>query len=172
MLNVTRCVPTEYGTHRYLLEIGLGGDGGRLVVVMKNPSQASATRSDPTIGKMTAWASRRNYSSVACVNLFGYRSPYPDRLNAHPYEYVVGAENDFYIGEAVADAATVVVAWGNPNGILPAYYDRRIAEVTRLLSAIPLSMVGALTQHGYPRHARMWNNAPDLAQFTGSCYRN
>ncbi len=165
---VVRCVPEAYGTHRYLLEVCLrdaAEQGPRLAVILKNPSTASALKSDPTIGKIEAWARRRNFAALLYVNLFAVRSTQPAPLNDWDYAYTVGPENDFYIREAVARADTIVVAWGNSNGIDPARYDRRIREVLALLDGCRLQAVGEPTRQGYPRHGLLWNNEPELSDF-------
>lgn len=165
---VVRCVPETYETHRYLLEIKLR-DGPslnpRLAVILKNPSTASALKSDPTIGKVEAWARRRNFASLLYINLFAVRSTQPAPLNDWDYAYTVGPDNDYYIREAVAQADTVVVAWGNSNGIDPRRYDRRIREVLALLEGYRLQVVGEPTRLGYPRHGLLWNNEPELSDF-------
>lgn len=166
---VVRCVPETYETHRYLLEVKLRGDsmtGPRLAVILKNPSTASAVKSDPTIGKVEAWARRRNFATLLYVNLFAVRSTQPAPLNDWNYAYTVGPENDFYIREAVSQADTIVVAWGNSNGIDPARYDRRIREVLALLEGHRLQTVGEPTRRGYPRHGLLWNNEPELRDFS------
>lgn len=164
MRRVLRCVPPAYEPYRYVLEVTLREDEApRLAVVMKNPSTAGETRSDPTIGKVEAWARRRGYGSIICVNLFARRATDPRRINDQPYPELVGPENDRHILEAAATADVLVAAWGKPNGIAPTVYDRRIAEVLRLLAAFSLHIVGPLTQGGYPRHGRMWNTECALA---------
>ncbi len=95
---VRRCIPARYGRYRYLLDIALAeAPGPRLAVVLKNPSTASAERSDPTIGKAEAWARRRGFASLSVVNLFAWRSPHPENLNALSYRKIVGPENDRHI---------------------------------------------------------------------------
>lgn len=157
---VVRCVPATYMAYRYVLEVALAPAEDarpRLAVILKNPSTASAERGDPTMGKMEAWARRRGYGTLTCVNLFALRGTHPASLNAYPYEVAVGPANDAAIQAAAATADALVAGWGNPNGILPAAYDRRIAEVLRLLDGCPLAVVGALTALGYPRHGLHWN---------------
>lgn len=165
---VLRCIPETYEAHRYLLEIKLL-DGSqlspRLAVILKNPSTASALKSDPTIGKVEAWARRRNFAVVTYVNLFALRSAKPAPLNHYEYGHAVGPLNDFYIREAVAGADTIVAAWGNSNGIELARYNRRIEEVLALLDPACLSVVGEPTRQGYPRHGLLWNNEPELSKF-------
>lgn len=160
-----RCIPEVYEAYRYLLEVDLQPAGSRLAVILKNPSTASATRSDPTIGKVEAWARRQGFASLAYVNLFALRSTKPAPLNDYEYAHIVGPHNDRYILEAVQTADTVVAAWGNSNGIEAARYERRIAEVLLLLDRVPLKVVGPRTRQGQPRHGLLWNYEPQLMDF-------
>ncbi len=155
---VSACVPRRYGRYRYFMEVRMReSPAPALAVVMKNPSTASFERSDPTAGKVEAWARAHGFGCVRYVNLFARRSPYPEELNACKYPAMVGRENDAWIERAVARADLVVAAWGNPNGIEPARYARRIAEVARLLAGVRLHAVGPPTMRGHPRHGLGWN---------------
>ena len=164
-----RCVPQDYQIYRYILEVRLVATGPRLTVVLKNPSTASATRSDPTIGKVESWARQAGFGSVAYVNLFALRATKAIALNQYEYVYTIGPENDLYIRQAVEAADTVVAAWGNPNGILPERYNQRIGEVLSLLDSqsdlTRLQIVGNRTQQGHPRHGLLWNYTPQLSDF-------
>jgi hypothetical protein len=136
-----------------------------LTVILKNPSTAGAARSDPTVGKVEAWARGHGFGVVTYVNLFALRSPYPGALNGVSYEDAVGLHNDMTLARALAEPGTVVAAWGNPNGIDPARYRRRVDEVWALLAAhlsTPLYTVGPLTQQGYPRHGLQWRVGMEL----------
>lgn len=166
-MRARRCVPAEDGPYRYALEIALGGSGARMAAIMKNPSTAGVERSDATIGKAEAWAARHGFRTLVVVNLFALRSTHPAALNAHPYAGIVGPANDGAIREIVASADIIVAAWGNPNGIAPAHYDRRIREVVSLLGARQIYHVGALTRLGYPRHGLLWNGDGALAPWIG-----
>ena len=168
MRRVIQCEPAAYGPHRYLLVVhlsndaaddaGAAGDGGpHLTAILKNPSTASGMRSDPTIGKVEAWACRNGFASVAVVNLFALRATRPSALNACPYDHAVGPDNDAHILDAIATADAVVLGWGDPNGLDSTRYDRRITDVLRLLSDRPLARIGPLSRHGYPRHGLLWN---------------
>lgn len=164
MRRVLRCVPPGFGPYRYVLEVALREDEApKLAVVMKNPSTATGERSDPTIGKVEAWARRHGYGSIICVNLFARRATNARQLNGQLYPVIVGPENDRYILEAAATADVLVAGWGKPNGIEPGRYDRRVAEVLRLLADHPLHVVGPLTQGGYPRHGLLWNTDCTIA---------
>jgi len=169
---VLRCAPEEYGRHRYLLEIALApASRPRLAVVLKNPSTASAERSDPTAGKVEAWARRAGFGALAIVNLFALRSPRPGRLNEVPYGEAVGKENDRWILRAARGADRIILAWGDPNGVERERYERRIREVMRLLKGKETGVVG-VTKKGYPRHGLGWNRGVTLSEAKGLCAEN
>jgi hypothetical protein len=167
------CHEGQPARYRYLLRVALptlaqgpASPTRRLTVILKNPSLADARRSDPTAGKVEAWARHNGFGEVVYANLFAYRSPYPTALNALSYAEAVGAENDAALLEAVALGDTLVAAWGNPNGIDPSRYQRRIDETLTLLAgagALPaLHIVGPLTQQSHPRHGLLWNTGHAL----------
>ena len=157
---VTECAPWAYGRYRYFLEVRIAeGPARTLTVILKNPSRASAERSDPTVGKVEAWARRNEFGRIRYVNLFALRSPYPQELNTHPYQVMVGRENDAWIERSLEGADVVLVAWGNPNGVDTEKYEKRIARVSRLLQGVRVRALGPPTKLGYPRHGLLWNGA-------------
>jgi hypothetical protein len=161
---VVRCLPPHDARYRYLLEVALRATPSpRLVVVMKNPSTASQTRTDPTIGKVQAWACRHGFGAVAVVNLFALRATQPSDLNRYSYADSVGPENDRIVQAVCMEANRVVVAWGEANGMASDRYERRIREVLALLAGVKLHIVGPLTRQGYPRHGLLWNGGCELA---------
>ena len=137
-----------------------------LTVILKNPSTASAERSDPTVGKVEAWARRNRFGRIRYVNLFALRSPYPDELNAHPYRVMVGRDNDAWIKRSLEDADVVLAAWGNPNGVDHDKYGRRITRVSSLLDGFCVHALGSPTKLGYPRHGLMWNGELMLREWS------
>lgn len=153
------------GRYRYRLDVQLAGAASgapTLAVIQKNPSTATAQRSDPTVGKVEAWASRRGFGAVHYVNLFALRATDPRALNAVAAEEAIGPANDATLRAVLASDATVVIAWGNPNGIARSRYDQRIAAVLALAAGRVLHQVGTPTQQGYPRHGLLWNGNPPL----------
>ena len=163
---VVECVPWQAVRYRYLLYIsfdldraGAPASGPILTVIQKNPSLADAARSDPTAGKVEAWACRHAFAAVIYVNLFALRSPDPHAVNSVPLAEAVGPENAAALGRACAAADVVVAAWGNPNGIHEVRYAARVAEVLDWLEreAYPLHRVGDLTRREYPRHGLRWH---------------
>ena len=170
MRAVVECVPWQPARYRYLLHVALAA-GERdtaphpvLTVIQKNPSLADATRSDPTAGKVEAWARRDGFAAIIYVNLFALRSPDPCAVNDVGEAEAIGAENDAAIARACAAADVIVAAWGNPNGIDAARYTARSAAVCRHLEAAgyALHRVGALTRLGFPRHGLHWNGSAPL----------
>ncbi len=174
---VIRCLPasSDHPQHRYrtLLTVQLTPepapasleDPRHLAVLLKNPSRADANRMDPTVGKVEAWARRQGFVRVSYVNLFALRSPHPAALNRPRYLEAVGPGNDQAILAAGEEAGVMVVAWGNPNGVAPSRYARRIREVLRLLEGLPLFHVGPLTRQGHPRHGLHWQAEMALRPF-------
>jgi hypothetical protein len=165
MRQVVRCLPSDSRLYRYWLEVQLAESRLKLAVILKNPSTASAGRSDPTMGKVEAWALRRGFGSVVVVNLFALRATEPAILNQHSYARAVGPKNDAYIRKAVDTAGVVVAAWGNPNGVERGRYDRRIAEVLQIVDTRRLKVVEPLTQLGYPRHGLHWNGVAVIKHY-------
>lgn len=153
---VLRCIPSIPRRYRYWLELRLAERGPCLGVILKNPSTATAEKSDPTVGKVSAWARRRGFGTLIMVNLFALRATAPVALNAYTYARMVGPEDDAHLRRAVRAADVLVAAWGNPNGVRRERYDRRIGEVVRIVGARRLMQVGSLTQQGYPRHGLWW----------------
>lgn len=163
---VTRCAPGRYGRYRYFLEVRVSDVPSRtLTVILKNPSTASAERSDPTVGKVEAWARRNRFELIRYVNLFALRSPYPEELNAHSYRVMVGRDNDAWIKRSLQGADVVLAAWGNPNGVDPGKYERRIAEVSHLLEGVRVHALGPPTKLGHPRHGLMWNGELEWSEW-------
>ena len=117
---VTVCAPRRYGRYRYFLEVRIMGEPApTLTVILKNPSTASAESSDPTVGKVEAWARKNKFCRIRYVNLFALRSPYPEELNAHSYRVMVGRENDAWIERSLQGADVVLAAWGNRTAWIP-----------------------------------------------------
>jgi hypothetical protein len=103
-----------------------------------------------------AWARRHGFGRLVVVNLFAARATKPTALNTLSYGRAVGAGNDEYLKAAAEQADALVAGWGNPNGLRPARYHRRIAEVIALVAGRPIYRVGPPTRQGHPRHGLWW----------------
>lgn len=156
---VTECWPAAPGRYRYRLVVKIGA-GPALTVILKNPSRADATRRDPTVGKVEAWARRHGFGQVTYVNLFAWRAPHPAALNALSVADAIGPEDDAVLAATLAESTCLAAGWGNPNGIDVARYAQRIAAVRALIVAhasCAVHVVGGWTKAGHPRHGLHWN---------------
>lgn len=137
-------------TYRYRLWRCWQEHAARVVFVMLNPSTADGTHNDPTIRRCLGFAQSWGFGSLEVVNLFAYRTPDPAVLRQ--VRDPVGAENDFYLQAAIAQADQVLLAWGNSGSL-----QGRDRTVLQLLHSRgdrrhpPLHCLG-LTRAGQPRH--------------------
>jgi hypothetical protein len=86
------------------------GSGPTMAVIGLNPSTADETKNDPTITRIIGFAKREGCGRLEMLNLFAWRSPYPEDLYkpADP----VGPDNDDAILGTCMTAEVVVGAWG------------------------------------------------------------
>ena len=135
-------------TRQYRYRLGrrwqLGGSS--VAFVMLNPSQADASRDDPTLRACMQFAQRWEYAALCVVNLFGYRTPHPKELMQT--EEPIGDENDHYLLQAVEEAERVVLAWGNWGSL--AGRDRTILQLLRPYQAKLTCL--QINRSGQPRH--------------------
>jgi hypothetical protein len=152
-----KCV--EDSLYRYSLAVETDAAGAKsLVIVQCNPSLASSTRSDPTVGKVSTWAEETGFASVVFLNLFARRSPNVAEISQLPYADLVGPRNDEVLTRYSSTQATVVFAWGATLPVPDDLYQRRLLELHDIFASHPIFCVGALSAGHYPRHGRMWNN--------------
>lgn len=152
---------TPLSTHRYTLHREWIGGEGILCWIMLNPSTADEFADDPTIRKCCGFAKRWGFRGIVVTNLFAYRATYPreiKKLVGPNYTLAVG-NNDPIITAKAADAAMVVVAWGNNGSIR----DRDKYVMGRLLHSRDLYCISK-TKQGHPTHPCMagYTDAPVL----------
>lgn len=131
------------GTWRYALR-RRWGPGPVLVWVMLNPSRADGRVDDHTIRRCVALAKRDGYGAITVVNLYAYRTPYPEELDGA--DDPVGPVNDTVLRYVVGRADAVVAAWGGDPRVAA-----RTALVVKALGGRPLWCLG-VTASGSPRH--------------------
>ena len=80
-----------------------------------NPSTADASHDDPTLAKLSNWASFNGYSHLAVVNLFSYRESSPRKMKAAGVlSFLTGGdEADMWIGKAASISDDIVFAMGD-----------------------------------------------------------
>jgi len=127
---VGSAVFSNCGTYRYILRRIWDENRPPLVFVMLNPSTADGFDDDPTMRRCIGFAQRENAGGMVVVNLFAFRSPYPEDLKTTSDP--VGPENDQHLldvfTQAKAQGSTVICAWGQPGKYL-----KRKQEVVALL---------------------------------------
>ncbi len=118
---------------------------GKITFVMLNPSTADAEKFDPTVRRCFGYARDWGFGSMDVVNLFAFRSTYPEQLKRAGDP--VGPGNDAAILKAVSGSDLVVAAWGVHGRLL-----RRDAEVIGLLDGVKGLHCLGRTKAGAPLH--------------------
>ncbi len=143
------------GTYRYTLGRDIPSDSlvhKPCLFVMLNPSTADAIKPDPTIRRCVGFAKREGCTHLTVVNLFAFRTAYPDELDS-AYMLgtdVFGPENDLHVGRElrrhdISRGHLIIVAWGG-------HPMAKLAHSTRAkLSAAGAKCLG-MTRSGEPKH--------------------
>lgn len=144
------------GDYRYALGRRWSRGGRSRLYVMLNPSVASDTKRDNTLGRCVSFAQRDGFDALEIVNLYAYRTPHPSVLRRARRDGadIVGPRNDGAIAAAVAridPGGSIVLAWGAQQ--LEGMEDR-VSEVLRIVGARPVSCFG-VNDDGSPRHPLM-----------------
>ncbi|MGB8700183.1 MAG: DUF1643 domain-containing protein [Thermosynechococcaceae cyanobacterium] len=145
------------GQYRYTLWREWDARRSRLCIVMLNPSEADETHNDPTIRRCIAFGQRLGYGSVEIVNLFAYRTPYPQALKQALDP--IGSENDQHLLQASHRSRELVLAWGNWGSLW-----ERDRQVRQLLAGTTCYCFG-LNRTGQPRHPLYLPRATQLMPY-------
>lgn len=153
----TCCLDEPY---RYALTVQTDCNSDKtLVVIQCNPSVATGSVSDPTVGKVSIWAEENGFKTVVFLNLFAYVSTNTADLIGKSYDHLVGPNNDEMIAKFITNSSTLVLAWGGSVPLPEAHYLQRVSEIKQRLDHAQVTPyhVGSLSYGRYPRHGRMWN---------------
>ncbi len=139
---------SDCGKYRYALwrdippRLGELRPIGTCLFVMLNPSTADASEDDPTIRRCIGFAERWGFARLAVGNLFAFRATDPRDLGRT--DDPVGPDNYSWLERLVAEAGTVVAAWGASAGS---------AGRGEHLGFLPdETQCLGLTKAGHPRH--------------------
>lgn len=140
------------GSYRYLLRREITNQRGTtvrglLVWVMFNPSLADEHQDDPTLRRCIAFTRAWGYSALEVVNLYAFRTPYPQELPTSETE-AIGIHTDQYIQNSCDRAETIIAAWGAQRR---AAIKDRIARVLALTDGKLVMAIGK-TANGMPMH--------------------
>lgn len=105
---------SDCGRHRFRLSRRWNGKAGTIVFLMLNPSTATESTNDPTIGRChrfaVEWNGGRRGGYVIC-NLFSLITP-DRKLLELSRDRLRLQENDRHISEAFRGASRLICAWG------------------------------------------------------------
>jgi hypothetical protein len=135
------------GNYRYWLHRSWVSGRGWVTFIMINPSTADASKNDPTMHKVIAYAKSMGFNGVIVVNLYAARSPDPETLLE--LDDPVGRQwNDEYIKLALSESERVICAWGAHRLI-----HRRDYQVLKLIKAVGMTPECLQRgKHGTPAH--------------------
>jgi len=147
------------GKYRYSLWRSWSTYHPRIVFILLNPSTADEQKNDPTIRRCMGFAREWNFGSLEVVNLFAYRAT--DYRELFKASNPVGAENNYFLTQAVARCSTVVLGWGNRGNFLDK--DRQVMSL--LAWRNDLYCLG-ITRDGQPRHPLHMKGDTNLEPFS------
>ena len=105
---------SDCGRHRFRLSRRWNGRAGTILFLMLNPSTATESANDPTIGRChrfaEGWNGGRQGGYVIC-NLFSLMTPHRRQLEMSS-DRLRPQENDRHIAEALRQASRLICAWG------------------------------------------------------------
>lgn len=139
--------------HRYTLErVWDTTNAARMIFIMLNPSTADHEVNDPTITRCIGFGQCAGVGGIIVLNLFTYRTPSPDVLQAAGFTN--GPVADKWIDEVLTNlspGSMVVCAWG-ANARRPEV-GARATQVLGMLARHGVNALAlALTKDGHPRH--------------------
>ena len=129
-------------TYRYQLSREWDAQLPKVSFIGLNPSTADAYQDDPTIRRCIGFAKDWGYGGLEIVNLFAFRTPYPEALKQA--ENPVGPRNRYYLRKAIQQTELQVAIWGNDGTYL-----NQAAKTIKLFTHLHAIRVN---QSGEPAH--------------------
>jgi hypothetical protein len=147
------------GCYRYSLWREWDGAAPKVGFVMLNPSRADAKVNDPTICRCLGLARAWGYGALEVVNLFAYRTAYPDELKR--VDDPIGHANDEHLASLGDRVSQIVLAWGNWGRLM-----QRDRVVLPLFAQQSRLRCLGMTKLGQPRHPLYLAKTTPLVVFT------
>ncbi len=144
---LARCLD---GTGRVVVnDLGIVECARSCVFLLLNPSSANAFKPDPTVTECRKRAAATGADVLEVVNLFAFRSTYPEDLPKRAAGYRGDDTfNDAEIMAACRGACWVIAGWGN-DGVL-GHRDLVVRSMLRT-NGVELHHLGT-TASGHPKH--------------------
>lgn len=136
-------------------------EGGRIVWLMLNPSNADEKRNDPTIRKVYGFSRLWGYGWFDVYNLFAYRTPHPNNLGK--VEDAIGPDNYDYLKQIPYDTP-LVAAWGHLTPRAKQRWSDWLETVRKMLTVRNTHRLGQC-QTGDPRHPLMLKYSTPLERW-------
>ncbi len=127
-------------------ETSARGHGKRILWICLNPSTADERQLDPSVRRMVRFSQAWGYGGMYLVNLFAYRSPYPEALG--DTDDPVGPWNDRITEDLALQCDDVLCAWST-LGVLHAR-DRVVLDILERTQAPRWCL--ERTKFGHPKH--------------------
>lgn len=102
----------DTGQYRYELIREWDRTKPKLAWLMLNPSTADAEQDDPTIRRCVGFSKSWGFGSLIVVNVFAYRTTYPQELKRVGFDKAIGPENADAIRSAYVRSGCMVAAFG------------------------------------------------------------
>jgi hypothetical protein len=139
-------VISDDGVYRYLLRRVWDYGKPRALVIMLNPSTATAEVDDATIRALVRLLDALSYGSYEVVNIFAFRATDPRAIAT--VDDPVGPYNEDVIRSAIGRCDIVICAWGAHSAV----GDRAIPVINEIRSRRPAAYCFGLTKSGAPKH--------------------
>ncbi len=150
----------KYHTYRLWRNVP-GGALGRAVIIMLNPGTATAEHDDQAIRRCDDLAKRFSFSRYDVINLFSYRTEYPDRLLLRDGFYATGPDYWQHVAGALQDADLVIAAWGEHRS---AFF--RASELMGMIASMGKTLLCfGKTEHGSPVHPMDLTTYPEIVSY-------
>lgn len=127
--------------------------------LMFNPSEADASKNDPTIRKVIGFSRRWGFTLADVYNKFAGRTPYPSKL--WQMDDPIGPDNFEYL-KLIPYNVTLVAAWGGIK--VPNKFTEWSKTVDKMLSCRNTHHLG-FTKDGEPRHPLMLSYSTSLEKW-------
>jgi|SRR3989344_4467315 len=145
-----------------------------VVVILKNPSRATAKESDKTVSNVTNYIHKnrmnyqhlKNVGKIFILNLIPFYETDSSKL-VFLKEKVIDKENHETINEFCSKHKNVIIAWGNhPKGLYNEYeYLKKLVRKILKTNNNNIFYVDKFSKNDNPKHGQVWGYKNRLIEF-------
>mgnify|MGYP001187935155 FL=1 len=140
--NNTGATFSKCNRYRYVLWRKWNSSDPQVMFIGLNPSTADHIHNDPTISRCINYAKSWGYGGIYMVNIFSYKTTYPDRLKSAIDP--IGKNTNDWIKKIYDITHMCIAAWGN-NGQL-------LNRSDKIRAMLPKMHCLKITKSGEPSH--------------------